>query len=132
VNKPKVLLALITQENDFQLEQAVSWGARRAFEEVSDLGERDAWLKRPVIGCDGVPKSGQRWVREGRLSARRFVPPGRRRDANVVPCAENRLATGRTHSRRARAAHKVTVPVAMTKKKTDTPSVTDRKPSNAP
>jgi ribose transport system substrate-binding protein len=57
-------VGIIAAQND---DMAV--GARRAFEEVSDLGERDAWLKRPVIGCDGVPKSGQKWVREGRLSA---------------------------------------------------------------
>lgn len=50
-------------------------GARHAFEEVSDLGERDAWLRRPITGCDGVPKSGQKWVREGKLSATVISPP---------------------------------------------------------
>ncbi|MGP0021737.1 MAG: sugar ABC transporter substrate-binding protein [Candidatus Sulfotelmatobacter sp.] len=50
-------------------------GARRAFEELGDLHERDAWLRRPITGCDGVPKSGQEWVRQGRLSATVVSPP---------------------------------------------------------
>lgn len=44
-------------------------GARRAFEELGDLEERDAWLRLPITGCDGVLKSGQTWVRQGRLAA---------------------------------------------------------------
>jgi ribose transport system substrate-binding protein len=63
-------VGIIAAQND---DMAI--GARRAFEEVSDLGERDAWLKRPIIGCDGVPKSGQKWVREGRLAATVVSPP---------------------------------------------------------
>jgi ribose transport system substrate-binding protein len=57
-------VGMIAAQND---DMAI--GARRAFEELSGLGERDAWLIRPIIGCDGVPKSGQKWVREGKLSA---------------------------------------------------------------
>jgi ribose transport system substrate-binding protein len=63
-------VSMIAAQND---DMAI--GARRAFEEVSDLGERDAWLTRPIIGCDGVPKSGQRWVREAKLSATVVSPP---------------------------------------------------------
>jgi hypothetical protein len=43
--------------------------ARRAFEELSDTKERDAWLRLPITGCDGVPKAGQNWVRQGWLTA---------------------------------------------------------------
>jgi ribose transport system substrate-binding protein len=50
-------------------------GARRAFEELSDLKERDAWLRLPITGCDGVPKSGQEWVRQGKLAATVISPP---------------------------------------------------------
>jgi ribose transport system substrate-binding protein len=57
-------VGMIAAQND-----DMATGARRAFEELSDQGERDAWLTRPIIGCDGVPKSGQKWVREGKLSA---------------------------------------------------------------
>ena len=50
-------------------------GARHAFEEIGDLKERDAWLSLPITGCDGVPKAGQTWVRQGRLTATIFSPP---------------------------------------------------------
>lgn len=50
-------------------------GARRAFEELGSLSERDAWLRLPITGCDGVPRSGQEWVRQGRLAATVISPP---------------------------------------------------------
>jgi ribose transport system substrate-binding protein len=50
-------------------------GARRAFEELTDLHDRDAWLRLPITGCDGVPRSGQEWVRQGRLAATVVSPP---------------------------------------------------------
>jgi len=50
-------------------------GARHAFEEIGDLQERDSWLSLPITGCDGVPKAGQAWVRQGRLTATIFSPP---------------------------------------------------------
>ncbi len=50
-------------------------GARRAFEELADLRERDSWLRLPITGCDGVPRSGQEWVRQGRLAATVISPP---------------------------------------------------------
>jgi ABC-type sugar transport system substrate-binding protein len=50
-------------------------GARHAFEEITDMNERDQWLSLPVTGCDGVPKAGQTWVRQGRLGATIYCPP---------------------------------------------------------
>jgi ribose transport system substrate-binding protein len=50
-------------------------GARRAFEEIGNMTERDSWLRLPFTGCDGVPKSGQEWVRQGRLAATVVAPP---------------------------------------------------------
>jgi ribose transport system substrate-binding protein len=50
-------------------------GARRAFEESEDLRERDAWLRLPVTGCDGVPRAGQEWVRRAQLAATVVCPP---------------------------------------------------------
>lgn len=50
-------------------------GARRAFEELTDMSERDSWLRLPITGCDGVPKAGQTWVRKGRLTATVISPP---------------------------------------------------------
>ena len=50
-------------------------GVRRAFEELGDSQEREAWLRLPLSGCDGVPNSGQEWVRQGRLAATVVSPP---------------------------------------------------------
>ena len=63
-------VGLIACQND---DMAV--GARRAFEEIGDLQQRDFWLRLPITGCDGVPKSGQEWVRQGRLAATVVSPP---------------------------------------------------------
>jgi ABC-type sugar transport system substrate-binding protein len=63
-------IGMIVCQND---DMAV--GARRAFEELTDMQERDAWLRLPITGCDGVPKAGQNWVREGRLTATVLSPP---------------------------------------------------------
>ena len=50
-------------------------GARRAFEELGSVRDRDAWLRLPITGCDGIPRSGQEWVRQGRLAATVVSPP---------------------------------------------------------
>ena len=50
-------------------------GARRAFEELGNMKERDHWLALPIAGCDGVPKAGQAWVSQGRLTATIIAPP---------------------------------------------------------
>lgn len=63
-------IGIIASQND-----DMANGARRAFEELTDMQERDAWLRLPIIGCDGVPKAGQNWVREGRLAATVISPP---------------------------------------------------------
>ena len=63
-------VGMIAGQND-----AMATGARRAFFEVNELGERDAWLRLPITGCDGVPKAGQSWVREGTLTATVICPP---------------------------------------------------------
>jgi len=53
----------------------MAMGAHRAFEDLSDLGARDAWLRLPITGCDGVPKAGQAWVSQGWLTATIVSPP---------------------------------------------------------
>ena len=63
-------VSMIACQND-----DMAMGARRAFEELGDLRERDAWLRLPITGCDGVPRSGQEWVRQGRLAATVVSPP---------------------------------------------------------
>ena len=55
-------------------DDSMAIGARKAFEELSEE-ERDRWLKLPFIGVDGLPKTGQSWIRSGLLAATIFVPP---------------------------------------------------------
>jgi ABC-type sugar transport system substrate-binding protein len=54
-------------------DDSMALGARRAFEECF-VKEREVWEKLPFLGCDGLPKTGQEWVRRGQLSATVFIP----------------------------------------------------------
>lgn len=63
-------IGMIACQND-----AMAIGARKAFLDLSNLNERDGWLRLPITGCDGVPKAGQSWVREGLLTATVICPP---------------------------------------------------------
>jgi ribose transport system substrate-binding protein len=63
-------LDLIAAQDD-----SMALGARKAFEGELNLPARERWLKLPYIGCDGLPNSGQTWVRQGLLTATIFVPP---------------------------------------------------------
>jgi ribose transport system substrate-binding protein len=56
-------------------DDSMAMGARKAFQELSNEAERDRWLKLPFTGCDGLPNTGQTWVRAGTLVATIFVPP---------------------------------------------------------
>jgi len=61
---------LIGSQND-----AMAIGARKVFQEIADAGERDHWLSLPFTGIDGLPKTGQSWVRSGLLKATIRTPP---------------------------------------------------------
>ncbi len=54
-------------------DDSMAIGARRAFEEWREL--RDVFEKIPFLGCDGLPKTGQEWVRNKQLAATIFIPP---------------------------------------------------------
>lgn len=60
--------AIIAQDDSMAI------GARKAFHEIADLEQRDRWLALPFTGCDGMPKTGQAWVRNGTLAATVIVP----------------------------------------------------------
>jgi ABC-type sugar transport system substrate-binding protein len=60
--------AIIAQDD------SMAMGARKAFQEITDLEQRDRWLALPFTGCDGMPKTGQAWVRSGALAATVIVP----------------------------------------------------------
>ena len=50
-------------------------GAKKAFEASARGDEQKRLLGLPFMGCDGLPATGQSWVRSGLLQATVFVPP---------------------------------------------------------
>jgi len=51
-------------------------GAKKAFQQFSYEGEgRDRWVSLPFLGVDGLPKTGQAWVRSSVLTATIVTPP---------------------------------------------------------
>jgi ribose transport system substrate-binding protein len=56
-------------------DDSMAMGARKAFQELPDNVARDRWLSLPFMGCDGMPKTGQAWVKKGLLAATIIVPP---------------------------------------------------------
>jgi ribose transport system substrate-binding protein len=54
-------------------DDSLAMGARKAFEECRK-GQAD-WKKIPFLGCDGLPKTGQEWVRRNLLAATVLSPP---------------------------------------------------------
>ena len=66
----RAAIDLISAQDD-----SMAMGARDAFKELTNEDERERWLKLAFTGCDGLPKTGQAWVRSGMLTATVFVPP---------------------------------------------------------
>jgi len=66
----KANIDLIAAQDD-----SMAIGARKAFQELPSEVERDRWLSLPFLGCDGLPNTGQSWVRSGLLTATIFIPP---------------------------------------------------------
>jgi ABC-type sugar transport system substrate-binding protein len=55
-------------------DDSMAIGVRKAFSEIAE-SERARWMKIPITGCDGMPKTGQAWVRNGTLAATIFIRP---------------------------------------------------------
>jgi ribose transport system substrate-binding protein len=55
-------------------DDSMAMGARKAFGELPEGQARDRWLSLPYLGCDGLPNSGQAWVRQGLMSATIYIP----------------------------------------------------------
>ena len=64
----KAQVDLIVAQND-----AMALGVRKAFEGLPE-NDRDRWLNLLYTGCDGLPQTGQEWVRRGLLAATIVVP----------------------------------------------------------
>lgn len=66
----KANIDLIAAQDD-----SMAVGARKAFQELPSEIERERWLDLPFLGCDGLPNTGQAWVRSGLLTATIYIPP---------------------------------------------------------
>jgi ribose transport system substrate-binding protein len=55
-------------------DDSMAIGARKAFEELSTANS-ERWMKMPFLGCDGLPRTGQAWLRRNLLTATIFIPP---------------------------------------------------------
>jgi ABC-type sugar transport system substrate-binding protein len=66
----KAAIDLIAGQDD-----SMAIGARKAFEELPDETEKERWLSLPFLGCDGLPKTGQAWLKSGLLTGTIFIPP---------------------------------------------------------
>ena len=66
----KFRIDLIGGQND-----VMAMGAKKAVNEFGSDWNRELLAKLPVTGCDGVPRTGQAWVRAGQMSATVVVPP---------------------------------------------------------
>jgi ABC-type sugar transport system substrate-binding protein len=66
----KIAVDLVAAQND-----AMAIGARKALLDVAHPGEREIWQSLPYLGIDGVPNTGQAWVRARTLKATVITPP---------------------------------------------------------
>lgn len=55
-------------------DDSMALGARKAFHELPE-SDRARWMRIPITGCDGMPKTGQAWVKNGTLAATIFIRP---------------------------------------------------------
>jgi len=67
-SKSEGFVAVVAQDD------AMAIGARKAFSELTDANERSGWLSLPHIGCDGLPETGQQFIRRGQLTATVVYP----------------------------------------------------------
>lgn len=90
---------LIASQDD-----SMAVGARKAFQDHTADEARNRWLTLPYIGCDGMPKTGQAWVRSGLLAATVIVPANADQAIEMLVNAASGTAQPRERS--------VTVPVS--------------------
>jgi ribose transport system substrate-binding protein len=66
-SRDNVIAAVCAQDD------SMAMGARKAFEECF-AKQPELYAKLPFLGCDGLPKTGQEWVRRGQLTATVCIP----------------------------------------------------------
>lgn len=55
-------------------DDSMAMGARKAFNELAG-NDRARWTRIPITGCDGMPKTGQAWVKNGTLAGTIYIRP---------------------------------------------------------
>jgi len=98
----KANIDLIAGQDD-----SMAVGARKAFQELPSEVERERWLDLPFLGCDGLPNTGQAWVRSGLLTATIYIPPN---TGQAIEMLVDALQSGKTPPERALTSA-VSVPV---------------------
>ncbi len=96
----KAAIDLVGAQDD-----SMAVGGRKAFEELANESDRERWLKLPFTGCDGLPKTGEAWVRSGLLAATVFVPPN---TGQAIEMLVDAIRNGKRPPERA-----LTVPVSI-------------------
>jgi len=89
----KASIDLVAAQDD-----SMAIGARKAFQDLPAELERERWLNIPYLGCDGLPKTGQAWVRSGLLTATIFIPPN---TGQAIEMIVDALQRGKTLPERA-------------------------------
>ena len=85
------------QKSDIDLiaaqDDSMAMGARKAFQDLPSEIERERWLNLPFLGCDGLPNTGQAWVRSGLLTATILIPPN---SGQAIEMLVDALENGKT------------------------------------
>ena len=89
----KANIDLIAAQDD-----SMAVGARKAFQELPGEVERERWLSLPFLGCDGLPNTGQAWVRSGLLTATIYIPPN---TGQAIEMLAEAIQNGKTPPERA-------------------------------
>jgi ribose transport system substrate-binding protein len=89
----KTSVDLVAAQDD-----SMAIGARKAFQELPSEVEKERWLTLPFLGCDGLPKTGQAWVRSGLLTATIYIPPN---TGQAIELLVDALQNGKTPPERA-------------------------------
>jgi ribose transport system substrate-binding protein len=89
----KAAIDLVAAQDD-----SMAMGARKALQEITTDNERERWMNIPYLGCDGLPKTGQAWVRSGLLTATIFSPPN---TGQAIEMLVDAIQTGKSLPERA-------------------------------
>ena len=73
-------------------DDSMALGARKAFQEIGAAALREQYLTKPFLGIDGMPKTGQEYVRRGLLAATVVVPTNA---GQAIEMMKHALQTGR-------------------------------------